>query len=68
MRFRTLALALALVCGLTAVGEAKQKPAVRRPAKTAKGPKFTKTKPGKVKRFKGNQYKPSKRSVKRAKR
>lgn len=30
MRFRTLALALALGCGLTAVSEAKQKPATHK--------------------------------------
>ena len=73
MRFRTLALAVALACGLAAMGEARQKPAVRpvaKHAKTVKGPKFAKTKPGKVKPFKANKYKykASKRTYKRAKR
>lgn len=41
MKFRTLALALALSCGLTAIGEAKQKPVNRsKPYKATKAKKF----------------------------
>ena len=56
MRFRTLALALALCCGLTAIGEAKQRPVVHK-AKTGN------VKPSKVKRFKAGKYKARKHVV-----
>jgi hypothetical protein len=59
MKFRTLALALALACGLAAVGEAKQKTVVRRPYKASK------VKAGKMKKFKAGKYKPHKQVVKK---
>jgi len=59
MKFRTLALALALTCGFTAIGEAKQKPVVRRSAKPGK------VKPGKFKKFKAGKFKARKQVVKK---
>ena len=62
MRFRTLALALALSCGLTGVVEAAKRPAPHQKAK--------KYKPGKkFKQSKASKYKPRKaKKVKRASR
>jgi len=58
MRFRTVALALALACGFTAPMEAKQKATKfsSKPAKV-KQPKFKKYKPAK---FKTSKFKPAK--------
>jgi len=51
MRFRTLALALALSCGLAAIGEAKKKPAVvHGPYKPVKGKKFKASSKNKVRK------------------
>jgi hypothetical protein len=58
MRFRTLALALALSCGLTAVGEAAKKPPVHK-VRTGS------IKPSKVKKFKASKYKSRKQVVKK---
>jgi hypothetical protein len=58
MRFRTLALALALCCGFTAIGEAKRKPAVHK-VKTGSA------KPSKVRSFKAGKYKARKQVVKK---
>jgi len=60
MRFRTVALALALACGFTAAPmEAKQKTAAKYHSKPGKGPKpkVRKYKPGK---FKASKFKPAK--------
>jgi hypothetical protein len=58
MKFRTVALALALACGLTASIEAKQKNTTKysKPGK-AKKLKFKKYKPAK---FKTSKFKPAK--------
>ena len=50
MRFRTLALALALSCGLGTIAEAKQRPAVHKvKARKVKQPKNSHVKARKVK-------------------
>jgi hypothetical protein len=59
MRFRTLVLALALVCGLTASGEAAKRP----PAHKVKTGNIKPSKVGKVSRFKSSRYKAHKRVV-----
>jgi hypothetical protein len=59
MKFRTLALALALCCGLTAIGEAKQKPAVRRAYKAKK------VKPVKSGKVRAGKFKAPKRIAKK---
>jgi hypothetical protein len=51
MKLRTVALALALSCGFTALGEAKQKPRV------------TRVKTRKAKTFKVKRLKPAKQKV-----
>jgi hypothetical protein len=59
MKFRTVALALALACGFTVPMEAKQKTATKYQSKPGKGPKpkVRKYKPAK---FKTSKYKPTK--------
>jgi len=59
MRFRTVALALALACGFTASMEAKNKPVANNHSKPGKGPKpkVYKYKPSK---FKKSKFKPAK--------
>ena len=63
MKFRTVALALALACGLTAPIEAKQKNTTKysKPGKATKL-KFQKYKPAKYKpgKFKASKFKPAK--------
>jgi hypothetical protein len=49
MRFRTLALALALSCGLAAIGEAKKPPVHKVKTGSAKPSKVRKYKAGKMK-------------------
>jgi hypothetical protein len=58
MRFRTVALALALTFGLSAIGEARQKPAITRV-------KARKTKARKNRKVKARKMKVVKRRVKR---
>lgn len=67
MRFRTLALALALACGVTGLAEAKKKPAVHRVTKKRGGAKVNgrRVKPRKVKRNKA-AAKAAKRRAKHA--
>ncbi|SPE43468.1 exported hypothetical protein [Candidatus Sulfopaludibacter sp. SbA3] len=60
MRFRTLALALALSCGLAAIGEAKQKTVVHHPSRAVKGKAG-----GKAPKFKPGKYKARKQVVKK---
>ena len=57
MRFRTLALALVLSCGVTGVVEAAKKPAVQ-PARHQKAKKYKPNK--KFKQSKASKYKPRK--------
>jgi hypothetical protein len=52
MRFRTLALALALACGFTALGEAKKSPAVMRVKSRGKASSSRRVKPRKVQKHK----------------
>ena len=61
MRFRTVALALALACGFTASMEAKHKNTYSKPAKATKL-KVKKYKPSKFKtsKFKTSKFKPAK--------
>jgi hypothetical protein len=49
MRFRTLALALALSCGITGLAEAKKKPAVHRVTKVKRNKAAARVKRRKVK-------------------
>ena len=58
MRFRTVALALALTFGLSALGEARQKPAVTRV-------KARKVKARKNRKFKARKMKVAKRKLKK---
>ncbi len=51
MKFRTVALALALSCGLATIGEARKRPAVTR-VKARKVSKNNRVKPRKVKKAK----------------
>ena len=55
MRFRTLALALALACGVSTLAEAKRTPHVQK----HKGSKASKVKPRKAKGAKVRKYKHS---------
>ena len=58
MRFRTLALALALVCGFGTMAEAKNKPHGQKPAKAAKAAKAPKA----ARQSKAKRAKPAKRA------
>lgn len=59
MRFRTLALALALACGMSAIGEAKQKPKHPATHKVRTG----NVKPTKPRKFKASKFKQRKHVV-----
>ncbi len=61
MKFRTFALALALVCGLTTIGEAKQKRPASHPA--ARKVRTGNVKPSKARKFKAQKFKKQKRVV-----